>query len=159
MRNINDLSNEIERIRKNIIKDLIKVQKETAKSICEDAKTFAPGKGPYKESIKVSETEIKNNKITTKITTDLTVEAKSNGNFYNLGYLLENGTMQHAIPNAFGLGYTYGYVDRYGTRHKGTLDKDWHPGFAPLPHFIPALLLNKEKYNIAIQNAVDNEFK
>ena len=87
------------------------------------------------------------------------VVAKYNGNVYNLGYLLENGTMQHAIPNAFGLGYTYGYVDINGVRHKGTMDKDWHPGFAPLPHFIPALLDNKENYNKALKRVLDKEFK
>lgn len=159
MKDISQLSKQLDRIQKNIVKELIEVQQKTAESICEDAKTFAPGKGPYKSTIKVKTTEVKGNIISTEVITDFTVEAKSNGNVYNLGYLLENGTMQHAIPNAFGLGYTYGYVDRYGYRHKGTLDKDWHPGFAPLPHFIPALLLNKEKYNEALGKVLDKEFK
>ena len=159
MKDISQLSKQLDHIKKNIVNELIEVQRQTAESICEDAKTFAPGKGPYKDTIRVKETEVSKGIITTEIITDFTVEAKSNGNVYNLGYLLENGTMQHAIPNAFGLGYFYGYVDRYGYRHKGTLDKDWHPGFAPLPHFIPALLLNKENYNKALKNVLDKEFK
>lgn len=159
MKDIVQLKNQIDRIKKNIINELIEVQRETAESICEDAKTFAPGKGPYKSTIKVKETEVNKNIISTEIITDFTVSAKSNGNIYNLGYLLENGTMQHAIPNAFGLGYFYGYIDANGVRHKGTLDKDWHPGFAPLPHFIPALLKYKESYNKALGKVLDKEFK
>lgn len=159
MRDISEINKQLERIRRTIIAEVIEVQRKTAESICEDAKTFAPGKGPYKDTIRVKDTEVNKGIISTEIITDLTVEAKSNGNIYNLGYLLENGTLEHAIPNAFGLGYFYGYVDRYGYRHKGTLDKDWHPGFRPLPHFIPALLLNKENYNKALSKVLDKEFK
>lgn len=159
MLNIKTLDKGLERVKNNVIKEIIKVQKQTAESICKDAQHFDPGGGPYRESIKVGETEIKDNIISTKIYTDLVVQAKYTGKEYNLGYLLENGTMQHAIPNAFGLGYTYGYIDRYGYKHKGTMDKDWHPGFAPLPHFIPALLSNKERYNQDIQKVVDKELR
>ena len=159
MRSIKQLSKYFDKIQKNIVNDLVEVQKRTADSICRDAKNFAPGTGEYKESIKVKETKISKTNIITEIVTDATVRAKYNGNIYNLGYLLENGTLEHAIPNAWGKGYTYGYVDRYGYRHKGTMDKDWHPGFGPLPHFIPALLLNKENYNREIQKVLDKEFK
>ena len=159
MKDLNYLSVEIDKISKNIIKDLVEAQRETAESICEDAKTFAPGKGPYRSTIRVKDTKVGRNTISTEITTDFVVEAKFNGNVYNLGYLLENGTLQHAIPNAFGRGYTYGYIDKYGIRHKGTMDKDWHPGFAPFPHFIPALISNEEYYISRIKNALDKEFK
>lgn len=158
MRSIKQISKYLDKISDNIVNELIEVQRKTADSICRDAKNFAPG-SEYKESIKVKDTIVNRGHITTEITTDAVVTAKSNGNVYNLGYLLENGTLEHAIPNAWGKGYFYGYVDRYGYRHKGTLDKDWHPGFGPLPHFIPALLLNKESYNRAIQKVLDKEFK
>lgn len=158
MKDISFLDKHIERIKNRVINDLVEIQKETAEKICRDAKNFAPG-DVYKDSIKVNETEIKEDNISTSITTDILVQAKYNGNIYNLGYLLENGTLEHAIPNAFGLGYTYGYIDRYGYRHKGTMDKDWHPGFRPLPHFIPALLFNKEEYNTKIKKVLDKEFK
>ena len=160
MQDIGRLNDFLKRVRTNTIMNIIEVQQKTANEISEDAKTFAPvGTGKYKESIKVSETKVEENHISTYIYTDALVQAKFNGNIYNLGYLLENGTLEHAIPNAWGRGYTYGYIDRYGYRHKGTMDKDWHPGFKPFPHFIPALLLNKEKYNIALQKAIDKEFK
>lgn len=158
-KNLGSLVKFIDRVQDNIVKQVVEIQRETADSICKDAKSFAPGKGPYRDTIKVGETEINGTLISTKITTDMTVEAKSNRNIYNLGYLLENGTLEHAIPNAFGLGNFYGYVDRYGYRHKGTLDKDWHPGFRPFPHFIPALLLNKEEYNRKINKMLKKEFK
>lgn len=160
MQDLDRLSDYLKRLRSNTIMELVYVQKRTADEICKDAKHFAPNEtGKYKESIKVSQTKIEKDHISTMIYTDALVQAKFNGNIYNLGYLLENGTLEHAIPNAWGRGYTYGYIDRYGYRHKGTMDKDWHPGFRPFPHFIPALLFNKEKYNIAIQKAVEREFK
>lgn len=160
MQDIGRLNDYLKRIRTNVIMNIIEVQQKTANDICEDAKHFAPIQtGKYRESIKVGKTKVENEHISTMIYTDALVQAKFNGNIYNLGYLLENGTLEHAIPNAFGKGYTYGYVDRYGYKHKGTMDKDWHPGFRPFPHFIPALLFNKEKYNIAIQKAIDKEFK
>ena len=160
MKSLEQINKYLDNVEKRVVNELVKVQRKSAEDICENAKEFAPvGKGIYRDSIKVSETKIKDNKIKTKIYSDLTLTAKFNGNQYNLGYLLENGTYEHAIPNAFGFGYTYGYVDRYGIRHKGTMDKDWHPGFRPFPHYIPALLLNKERYNNNIKKVLDKEFK
>ena len=143
MEDLSKLSKLLEKAKRNAIMNLIEAQHKIAEDICKDAKHFAPGEGSYKESIQVSNTTLDRNIISTDIYTDVVVKAKSNGNEYNLGYLLENGTLEHAIPNAFGLGNTYGHFDRYWYWHKGTMDKDWHPGFRPLPHFIPSLLLNK----------------
>ena len=160
MKELKELSNYLDKISKSSINNLVKVQKRTAESICRDAKEFAPiDTGEYRNSIKVKETEVTDSNISTEIVTDATVVAKYNGNVYNLGYLLENGTLEHAIPNAWGRGYTYGYVDSRGIRHKGTMDKDWHPGFRPFPHFIPALLFNREIYNKEIGRVLDKEFK
>lgn len=160
MKDLDHLSKKLKRIRFKTIMNIIQVQKWTANEICKDAKHFAPeGTGKYKDSIKVSQTKVEKGHISTMIYTDAIVQAKFNGNIYNLGYLLENGTLEHAIPNAWGRGYTYGYIDRYGIRHKGTMDKDWHPGFRPYPHFIPALLFNKETYNKDISKVVERELK
>ena len=79
----------------------------------------------------------KKNIIYGRVFNDIVVTSKA-GDIYCLGELLENGTRPHAIPNAFGKGYYYGYVDENGKYHKGTLDKDWHPGFRPIPHWQPA---------------------
>ena len=75
------------------------------------------------------------------------------GKVYNLGYLLENGTFEHAIPNAFGRGFTYGYTDTMGRYHKGTLDKDWHPGTIAQPHYALALEKNRKLYKDNIKVA------
>lgn len=145
MRDISNLEKDVTHLFGKITDRLVEIQKEAAINIMNDAKMMAPGTGEYSESIKVSETKVTENSIETEIYTDAVVSTKD-GTKYNLGYLLENGTLQHAIPNAFGLGYTYGYTDKYGKWHKGTMDEDWHPGFDPIPHFIPALEKNKFNY-------------
>lgn len=156
MEDIKGLTLHLKNISKKVIDDLAEAQRDTAEDICQDAKSLAPGSGKYKDSIRVTDTVISGKKITTKIITDVTVTAKSNGNVYNLGALLENGTMPHAIPNAFGWGDLFGYdSDMY----KRTLDPNWHPGFVSMPHFIPALNKNKSKYIINLTKAMNKEFK
>lgn len=156
MEDLKGLALHLKKIDKKILNDLAKAQRETAESICKDAQSLAPGNGEYKNSIKVTNTEMDGKKITTKIVTDVTVTAKSNGNVYNLGALLENGTMPHAIPNAFGWGDLFGY-DSY--MYKRTLDPNWHPGFVSMPHFIPALNKNKLVYLQNIVDAMNKELK
>lgn len=144
-----------------LTKKLVEAQRNTAEQIQSDVKMYAPHKtGVYEESIKVEDTIIKNGKMTTFIGSDLlTSVAKWTGNQFNLGFLLEHGTGEHAIPNAFGFGYYYGYTDANGVFHKGTLDKDWHPGFAPFPHYFPALEDNKDYYKEQIKKAIKEAFK
>lgn len=156
MKNATELNAYLRGIQNKVINDMVKVQQETAKQVCNDAKELAPGNGKYSNSIKVNPTEIKDNEISTSITTDVTVTAKSNGNTYNLGFLLENGTLHHAIPNAFNWGVIYGFDSEM---YKRTLDPNWHPGFAELPHFLPALDNNKGTYSENISKALDKEFK
>lgn len=157
MKSIEDLIKEFDKIQKNIFKDMEEAQKEVAENICNDTKELAPSNtGMYRDSIHTTKTNIKNKTLNTNIVTDLTVTAKSNGNIYNLGFLLETGTEMHAIPNAFGWGDIYGYnSDMY----KRTLRKDWHPGFESMPHFIPSLNKNKDTYIKAIKDVLDKEFK
>lgn len=133
----------LKKLEKNIMADLISAQRKTANQICKDAQSLAPGSGEYSKSIKVGNTQINGNRITTQIYTGLTVNAKSTGNSYNLGFLLETGTNPHAIPNAFNWGVIYGYDS---PMYKRTLEPDWHPGFPAMPHFIPALNKNKKVY-------------
>lgn len=157
MKTIKDLENKLSNINNNIIKKLEETQRNTAETICEDVKSLAPSQtGAYRESITVKNTENNGNIITTGITTDITVTAKSSGNTYNLGFLLETGTEIHAIPNAFGWGDIFGYDS---PQYERTLAKDWHPGFMSIPHFIPALNKNKELYFRNIKEVLDKEFK
>lgn len=157
MKSIKELENKLDNISNSIIKKLEQAQRETAEAICDDVKSLAPSNtGKYRESIKVKETRIEGNKLKTSVTTDITVTAKSSGNTYNLGFLLETGTEMHAIPNAFGWGDIFGYES---PQYKRTLQKDWHPGFESMPHFRPAMNKNKDLYTKNIKKVLDEEFK
>lgn len=156
MKNATEINAYFRNIERTIVKKAIEAQRETAEKICQDARNYAPGNGEYSNSITVKDTKVEGNVITTDITTDLTVTAKSNGNEYNLGFLLEHGTKHHAIPNAFNWGVIFGYdSDMY----KRTLDPHWHPGFEAMPHFSLALMDNQDEYLINIGKKMDEEFK
>lgn len=152
MKDISRLETDIVNILGKATDRLVNAQRETAIKIMEDAKQLAPvgETGEYRNSIKVSDTKVSENSIETEIYTDEVVET-TDGKVYNLGFLIENGTMPHAIPNAFDWGRIYGYdSDMY----KRTLDPNWHPGTNPQPHFIPALQKNKFKYKVNVVKAM-----
>lgn len=153
MKDIEQLKKDLGRMATNVKRELARAQRETAEQIRDDAKMMAPGNGEYSESIMVRKTIIKGDDISTIVSTKvLTPVAKSTGRQYNLGFLLETGTDPHAIPNAFDWGRIYGYdSDMY----KRTLQKDWHPGFVSMPHFIPALNRNKALYRRKISEALE----
>ena len=154
MKNIASLSVDISNYGDRVIDNLMKAQSNTGYVVQQDAKYFAPvNTGKYKSSIKLGETRYEKGVIKTEVYTDATVQTKA-GVIYNLGYLLENGTLQHAIPNAWGKGYTFGYTDEKGIHHKGTMDPDWHPGTPEQPHFIPALQKNVASYKSNIRKAM-----
>lgn len=155
MKSLDSLTLYIGRIEKEIIPDLIKAQRETAESICQDAKDLAPkDTGRYAESIHVTDTQVLGNNILTSIVTDATVTAKSNGNEYNLGKLLEEGTDPHLIRpvDANVLHFQIDGEDIFAKLVH-------HPGFEPLPHFVPALWLNEDVYQENIAKVLDKEFK
>lgn len=155
MKSLDDLTLYIGRIEKEIMPNLIKAQRETAESICQDAKDLAPkDTGRYAESIHVTDTEVLGNNILTSIVTDATVTAKSNGNEYNLGKLLEEGTEPHLIRpvEASVLHFTIDGEDVFTKLVH-------HPGFEPIPHFGPALWLNEDVYQENIAKVLDKEFK
>ena len=155
MKNIYSLNVDLVNFSNKVIENIKNAQSNTAYVIQQDVKYFAPDdKGIYKQSIQLGETTYDGSTIKTSVYTDATVSAKSNGNTYNLGMLLETGTDPHAIPNAWGKGYTYGYTGPDGRYHKGTMDPDWHPGSIPQPHFLPALNRNIALYKNNIKKAV-----
>ena len=91
----------------------------------------------YVSQMAIEKAKREKNIVSGRVFNNVVVTTKG-GKTYALGELLENGTRPHAIPNAFGKGYYYGYTDENGRFHKGTLDDDWHPGFKPIPHWQPA---------------------
>lgn len=165
MKTLNDLADMLEKKAHQIDEKVIKAQEKTAKQIYNTVIENAPrGTGNYIESIKIDPTIIENGIIKTFIGSGLMVgptkwgsvdgsENNPAGTRYNLGYLLEHGTLEHAIPNAFNKGFYYGYVDEGGVFHKGTLDKNWHPGGTARPHYYFALIENKKNYKDNIKMA------
>ena len=157
MKTFNDLADFIEKKANSIDKLVIKANDIVAKKVYNDILQNAPtgATNSYRESIRIYPTEVKNNVISTFIGSDLCVgPTKWTGSkMYNLGYLLEHGTTEHAIPNAFDYGFYYGFTDMHGRYHKGTLDKDWHPGTIAQPHYAIALEKNKKFYKDNIRLA------
>ena len=148
MKDISNLETDVTRFLLKVNNNLIKVQQETANNIMNDAKLLAPGTGEYRNSIKVSETKVTNDCIETDIFTNLTVSSLD-GVRYNLGYLLENGTQPHTIlPKNSSVLVFEKDGETIFTR------KVNHPGFSPMPHFIPALNKNKYKYKLDIAKSI-----
>ena len=147
MKSIDDFIKTLQQWEKNIDNQIMEAQQKTAQQIHVDIIENAPvDPGTYRSSIKVSETTKEKDEIKTFIGSDMFVGPTkwTMGKTYNLGYLLEHGTYEHAIPNAFGYGFYYGFTSKNGTFHKGTLDSNWHPGSIARPHFSLALEKNKE---------------
>lgn len=150
MKLFENLSKDIENITNNMVKELEKSQKEIAIKIWEDVIDNAPYKeGNYVASIDITPTTYENGVIKTFIGSDLTVTSKA-GKSYNLGYLLEHGTLNHAIPNAFNWGVIFGFDSEQYAR---TCKDDWHPGSIAIPHYKLALEKNKELYKGKIKLA------
>ena len=116
----------------NIVEDIVN---DTLEYAWEQVIEKAPiDTGEYVSSIQIENATKKGFKIKGRVYSDLKVITKS-GESYLLGELLENGTRPHAIPNAFGWGWKYGFES---PQYERTLDPDWHPGFRPIPHWQPA---------------------
>lgn len=151
MKDISQLTAFIDKITKETIPNIVKANENTAKTIWEDIVNKAPiNTGNYVSSIKIYPTEMKDNKISTFIGSDMKVKTKD-GKSYLLGELLEYGTNPHAIPNAFNWGEIYGYDSKMYER---TLDPNWHPGTISQPHFKPSLQKNEETYLENISKAI-----
>ena len=164
MKNIESISVDISNFENRVIDNLIKAQKDTAQKIWQDVKALAPSNtGKYADSIKVSETEFKDDKITTFIYTDL----KSEDGYY-IGRMIEYGTGIYALQPHIGhtktfieSKYNYWYVparlvDRQIGR-KITINGELFYIAKPQPakpHFIPALQKNIALYHENIRKAI-----
>ena len=97
--------------------------------------------GTFIASIQIDNTKEEGDKISTFIGSDLMVTSKA-GDSYNLGQLLETGTMPHAIPNAFGFGEDFG------------IDPNFHPGMRAYNNYRNALNDNIITYKDEIRKAI-----
>ena len=165
MKNIDDLISDLSKLSTKVQKRLVEAQQETAQKIKEDVLDNAPSKtGKYANSIKVSETEVKDGNITTAIYTDLKSE-----DGYFIGRMIENGTGIYALEphightkTFFDSQYQYWYVPADKVeRPIGRLIEIQGTEFyivkaqRPKPHFKPALENNKELYKSNIKKAME----
>lgn len=149
----NKLVEKIDRFNDRIVDNVIKAQQETAKIICDDVKELAPkDTGEYMESIKVGESTVNRNKISTEVYTDAVVETKD-GTRYNLGYLLETGTSPHLIEpyDAKVLHFVIDGKDVFAKRV-------FHPGTVAQPHFSTGLNMNRLVYKQKLGEAIRRSF-
>ena len=155
MKDLKDLSSFFEKVEKDITSMTIKAQRETAEMVCEDARMLAPWRTrEYEKSIHVTDTEVQGNIVSTSIVTDATVVAKVNGNEYNLGKLLEEGTKPHLIRPIDAKALHFQINGEY--IHAKLVH---HPGFEPYIHFQSALWLNEDVFNKKMGEMLDKEFK
>lgn len=118
MKDIVVIGADLDKFTERLMQNLKYAQKNTAESIWEHLVENSNMKtGAYIASIKIEDTKEEGGKISTFIGSDLQVTSKA-GNSYNLGKLLETGTMPHAIPNAFGFGEEFGIDPNFHPRYE-----------------------------------------
>lgn len=157
MKNIASLSVDISNFSEQVIDNLIKAQRSTAKDLYKDVKTSAPvNTGAYKDSIQLSETTYDGNVIRTSVYTDAMVY-DSLGRGYNLGELIETGTRPHIIEPAIKqkLAFQVDEIDpRTGEKKWVYTDYVFHPGTIAYPHFKMSLEAIKPLYEFNIRKAI-----
>ena len=155
MKKLSNISNYLKNVESKVIKNLQEAQQETVQKVLEDIKERAPSKtGAYADSIHIEPTKVEGTKISTFIGSSLTVTSKSNGNTYNLGYLLETGTNPHMIYpiDASALHFVIDGKDIFSKYVN-------HPGFTAFPHYSLALMKNQSLYKRNIRKAIRKAFK
>ena len=145
MKSIARISGDLDKFTQKLETNLKQAQRNTAERIWVNLVENSNMKtGTYIASIQIDDTKQEGNLITTFIGSDLMVTSKA-GDSYNLGQLLETGTLPHAIPNAFGFGEDFGN------------DPNFHPGMRAYNNYRNALNDNiatyKEEINKAIKEA------
>lgn len=151
MKDLSQLAVDLQKAKSRIVEEVKVAQYNTAQQVTADAIMYAPGTGGYASSIHATEPVVEENRVKTKVITDaMTPVAKSTGNSYNLGFLLENGTKPHIIEpvDAKVLHFTINGEDIFAKIV-------YHPGFVARPHFTPALNKNKSLYIAELNKAVE----
>ena len=151
MKLISQLSIDLERASKKVIDNLIQAQQDAAKDIWNEVVSTAPMKtGGFITSIEVSPTTRENDTIKTLIGSKLTVTSLE-GKSYNLGKLLETGTMPHKIVAVNARVLTDG-ENFFGKEVN-------HPGTRAYNFYQNALNKNKTNYKKRIKQAVKEGMK
>lgn len=143
MKRIEQLSTDLKSFSRRLENNLKQAQRNTAERIWEHLSENANMKtGAFIASIQIDSTKQDNEKISTFIGSSLQVTSKA-GDRYNLGQLLETGTMPHAIPNAFGYGEDFG------------IDPNFHPGMRAYNNYRNALNDNIVTYRQEVKKAIE----
>jgi len=157
MKLVSQLSIDLDRASKRIIDNLKQAQEETAQDIWNEVVSTAPMKtGEFITSIKIDPTKVEGSTISTFIGSDLTV-ASTSGKKYNLGQLLETGTMPHDIRAVNKEGLFWGVFDDDG--NPVIRKKVHHPGTYATNFYRNALDRNKTNYRNRISKAVKEGMK
>jgi len=144
MKSFNSLADKLNKWANNIDKKVEDGLNKSAQQIWEDIIANAPiGTGNYISSIQIYPIEKTNDKMSIFIGSGLLVgptkKARNNGNYYNLGYLLEHGTKPHNIFPVDSEYLVFTIDDKkIFTKHV------WHPGTIAQPHYSLALEKNKK---------------
>ena len=118
MKMIANISTDLDKFTKKLENNLKQANRNTAERIWENLVENSNMKtGAYIASIQIDETQQQGDTISTFIGSSMQVTSKA-GDSYNLGQLLETGTMPHAIPNAFGRGEDFGIDPNFHPRHE-----------------------------------------
>jgi len=142
MKAIANISGDLDKFTQKLQDNLKQAQRDTAERIWEHLAVNANMRtGAFIASIEIDDTKQQGDTISTFIGSDLTVTSKA-GKSYNLGQLLETGTMPHAIPNAFGWGEDFG------------IDPNFHPGMRAYNNYRNALNENMTTYKDNIRKAI-----
>lgn len=155
MKDVYRIVEKIDKFNNKLVDNIVKANEETAKIICDDVKELAPkDTGKYAESIKVGETTINRNTISTEVYTDMQVVSKRDGDKYNLGFLLETGTSPHLIVPVDAQ-YLHFQIDGKDIFTKMV----YHPGMVAQPHFSKGLYMNRLVYKQKLNKAIIDSFK
>ncbi len=154
MKRIEQFSTDITKMSNRMIKRVMEAQQTACQKICEDIKAGAPVKtGQYRDSIKVTKTYILNNRIVTRIYSNLVLKDDTNLTWWGvpLARIIEHGTKPHFItphkPNG-----VLRWEDENGVVHFAKWV--WHPGTVANPHWSNAIQRNKAYYHKMIRKAV-----
>lgn len=141
MKTLNDLANMFDKLANKIDERTEKGLERTAQHIYQDVVELAPvATGVYRDSIQIFPIEKNDSEMSVVIGSKLNVgPSKVNGNYYNLGKLLEHGTLPHDI-------YPYDAQSlRFEIDGQEIFAKHvWHPGTIAQPHYSLALEKNKK---------------
>ena len=154
MKRMEQFQVDIEKFSNNMIKRVAEAQQTACQKICKDIKKGAPVKtGNYRDSIQVTKTYIVNNRMVTRIYSNVVLYSDTNNTWWGvpLRRIIEYGTKPHFIkphkPNG-----VLRWEDDDGTVHFAKYV--WHPGTVANPHWSNAILRNREYYRKTIRKAI-----